>query len=168
MKNSPIETERKYLIRMPDTAALAAMTGARVLLIRQTYLAAPAGVTERVRRTQEGETVRFTHTVKRRLSALSAYEDEETIDEARYEALLLRADPALRPIDKTRCAIPLNGFVYEIDVYPFWREQAILEIELPCEDVEPPVPEFVRVIADVSGDVRYKNVSLARQIPDIF
>lgn len=168
MKNCPIETECKFLIRMPDTAALAAMDGARVLAITQTYLTAPAGVTERVRRTEERGETRFSHTVKRRLSDLSAYEEEEMLDAARYAALLGRADPALRPIVKTRYAIPAGALVYEIDVYPFWRDRAVLEIELPREDAPFALPEFVSVIADVSADARYKNVSLAREIPDIF
>ena len=35
-----IETERKFLIRMPDTALLAAQPGAAILHLTQTYLLA--------------------------------------------------------------------------------------------------------------------------------
>ena len=50
--------------------------------------------------------------------------------------------------------------------YPFWQKQAVLEVELPSEDTELVLPPYLTVLCDVSGDRRYKNVSLARAIPD--
>ena len=52
-----------------------------------------------------------------------------------------------------------------IDVYPFWQRQAVLEVELPSEDTPLLLPTYIEVIREVSGDRRYKNVSLAREIP---
>ena len=89
--STPIETERKFLIRRPDPAALAALPGARVIRIVQTYLTAPAGVTARVRRAEENGGVRWIYTEKRRLSAMSAYEDErELTPEEAFEDKLKR------------------------------------------------------------------------------
>ncbi|MGM9653084.1 MAG: hypothetical protein ACI3XP_05550 [Eubacteriales bacterium] len=165
MSGSPIETERKYLIRYPDTAALAAMEGARVLSLRQTYLLGDEGVTARVRRTEEAGRVRYTYTEKRRISALSAYETEYEISAAEYDKRLAHADPARRPIEKTRYVIPCGALRCEIDVYPFWQDRAILEIELPREDTPVVLPDYVSLIADVSGDARYKNSALAVSVP---
>lgn len=165
MADCPIEIERKYLIAYPDTDRLAQADGVRIWDITQTYLISEPGETARVRRIAEGDSVRFVYTAKRRISALSAYEEERDLTCEEYEALLRRADPDRTPIRKKRYKIPYAGFVCEIDVYPFWSDRAILEIELPDEKTDVPIPPFVTVYRDVSGDGRYKNASLAKSIP---
>lgn len=165
MADCPIEIERKYLIAYPDTGLLRRMNGVRIWDITQTYLTSDAGVTARVRRIAEEDTVRFVYTAKRRISDLSAFEEERDLTYAEYETCLLRADPDRTPVRKTRYKIPCGEFVWEIDVYPFWSDRAILEIELPEEETEAPIPPFVTVLRDVSGDKRYKNASLAKDIP---
>ena len=165
MNDCPKEIERKYLIAYPDTELLRDMDGVRIWDITQTYLVSDAGVTARVRRIAEEDTVRFVYTAKRRISALSAFEEERDLTYGEYEDLLHRADPGRTPLRKTRYRVPHKGFVCEIDVYPFWPDRAILEIELPDEKTEAPIPPYVKVYRDVSDDKRYKNASLAKSIP---
>ena len=120
MENAiPLEIERKYLIRMPDERKLDSLALGRDW-IEQTYLTAEAGTTERVRsRRAPGGTPAYTHTVKRRMSAVTREEREEVISREEYEALLRRADPALQVIRKTRWRIPYEGYTLEIDRFPF-------------------------------------------------
>ena len=47
-------------------------------------------------------------------------------------------------------------------MYPFWKDRAILEIELADEDEKIDFPEFIKVIKEVTDDERYKNASLAQ------
>ncbi len=163
-KSAPIECERKLLIRYPDTEKLL-LLGASKSEIIQTYLMADPGTTARVRkRTTDGNT-KYYHTVKRRITPLSAIEEEREIEHGEYEALLKTADPARNVIQKTRYALPFEGHLLEIDVYPFWKAQAVLECELAREDEEFTLPSFISVLRDVTEDVSYKNVSLAKQIP---
>ena len=76
---TPIETERKFLIRMPDINALAALNGVDLSDIEQTYLVNPDGLTERVRkRVYKNKTV-YTHTTKKRVSKLSSEEYESVL-----------------------------------------------------------------------------------------
>ena len=49
----------------------------------------------------------------------------------------------------------------ELDVYPFWKDKAVLEIELESEEDEYFIPEEITVIEDVSNDSKYKNAQLA-------
>ena len=78
MKDVHYEIERKFLIRMPDPAWL--RREAEGTEITQTYLLAPPGVSERVRRRgRDGDFV-YTHTVKQKLTDLRRIEDEEEID----------------------------------------------------------------------------------------
>ncbi len=160
-----MEIERKLLIAMPDREALVALDGCRVKAMVQTYLQAPAGETHRVRRVAEKGAVRYVETRKRRVSALAAVEEERDLTEQEYEALLSLADPTRRPIEKTRYAFPFAEHTVEIDVYPFWQDRAVLEVELEREDETFDLPAFLHIYKDVTADKRYKNVNLAREIP---
>lgn len=140
------------------------MNGVRVRHIEQTYLLCDSG-NARVRRIVEGDTVTFVKTVKQRISTLSCYEDEHGISEADYARELKDADPEKNTVIKTRYAFPFRGHTVEIDVYPFWSDRAILEVELESEEEEIPLPAEVEIIKEVSADKRYKNTELARNIP---
>ena len=77
-----------------------------------------------------------------------------------------RADPACRTIEKTRYCVREGGFVWEIDVFPFWSDKAFLDVELPREDTPVTPPAFVRVIREVTDDNRYTNHALAIELPE--
>ena len=55
--------------------------------------------------------------------------------------------------------------MFEIDVYPFWNDRAIMEIELDDEGQEIIFPPEIQIIREVTSDKRYTNSSLARQVP---
>ncbi len=164
-KNIPLEIERKYLIRMPDEGTLDSLALGRDW-IEQTYLLAEEGTTERVRsRRSPGGSPVYTHTVKKRLSAVTREEREEEISREEYEALLRRADPALRVICKTRWRIPFGGHTLEVDCFPFWADRAFLEVELGSEEEAVSLPDWVQLIREVTQDERYTNRGLAYHIP---
>ncbi len=162
---TPIEIEHKFLIAKPEPAVLLSQPGVRVLEIEQVYLRSRPGVTGRVRRMTENGVVHYFRTEKRRISAMSAYEDEREITAEEYSLAVRTESLRRRVIRKTRYKIPYGGLVCEIDVYPFWKDRAILEIEVESEQVMPQIPTFLTVLKDVTMDRRYKNASLAREIP---
>ncbi|MCD7865087.1 MAG: hypothetical protein LUG54_03575 [Clostridiales bacterium] len=73
----------------------------------------------------------------------------------------MEADTTKRQIRKTRYCLTYMGQYFEIDVYPFWDDKAIAEIELSDENAEIIFPKQIRVIKDVTDDDSYKNASLA-------
>lgn len=162
----PIEIERKYLIRMPDTDRLSVLEGCTVSHITQTYLNNPDGAVERVRERIYSDHTSYTHTIKKRIDQISAREEEYEISRDEYASLLLRADVNRIPIRKTRYAVPYAGHTAEIDVYPFWDRQAVLEIELTSEDDKVPFPSFLQLIREVSGNHKYSNNALSLKIPE--
>ena len=163
--NTPIETERKFLIRMPDTALLSSLDGVRILNIEQTYLLSENGQNSRVRRIEEKGCIRFIRTTKQRISTLSCYEQEEEISAEHYAEALKNADKSKKAIIKARYAFPFCKHTVEIDIYPFWSDRAILEVELSREDEKIELPDFISLIKEVSDDGRYKNTNLAQSIP---
>ena len=166
MENAiPLEIERKYLIRLPDEGKLDSLALGRDW-IEQTYLLAEAGTTERVRsRRSPGGTPVYTHTVKKRRSAVTREELESEIGQAEYEALLRRADPTLRVICKTRWRIPYEGHILEVDRFPFWADRAILEVELGSEAEPVSLPDWAGLIREVTEDEAYTNRAMAASIP---
>lgn len=164
--SSQYEIERKFLIAYPDESVLRAAEGCRVKSMVQTYLTAPEGETRRVRAVREGDTVRYVQTVKKRITMLRAVEEENDLTETEYNAALVGADPTRRPIEKTRFCIPFGGKTLEIDLYDFWQDRATLEVELEREDEPFDLPSYIKILREVTDDKRYKNVNLARELPN--
>lgn len=157
----PYEIERKYLIEYPDVKWLESLPHCRRVEIIQTYLKSGKGEETRVRqRGADGHYVYY-RTTKRAISGLKRVETESRLSEKEYLRLLMDADPTKRPIRKDRYCLMHEGQYFEIDVYPFWTDKAILEIELSGEEQEIHIPKEIRVIREVTEDENYKNASLA-------
>ena len=161
-----IETERKFLIKKPDEEELLRQPGCIKTQITQTYLICQEHVTERIRKRVFPDSTVYTHTVKQRISPMSSVETETVISPEEYKELKQRRDPKRRRIKKLRYVLPCGGHIAEIDVYPFWERQAIMEIELGDEAESFELPGCVSVIREVTGDKAYSNNSISRKIPD--
>ena len=158
----PLEIERKFLIEYPDIKALESEPNCKRIDIIQTYLNSSAAEETRVRqRGEDGHYVYF-KTTKRKLSAIKRVETECRITKDEYLALLMEADPTKRPIRKTRYCLIYENRYFEIDVYPFWQDRAIMEIELSDENETVIFPPCIKIIKEVTDDDSYKNSSLAK------
>ena len=161
----PLEIERKFLIRMPPKERLSAESTQRID-IRQIYLLrTPDQGSRRVRRSRSGGEETWYYSEKIRLTDRTRIEREREIAPAEAEELLRQADGSLRPIEKTRWCVPYAGHTLEIDVFPFWPDRAFLEAELTSEDEELRLPDWIKVIREVTEDPRYTNLALAAEIP---
>ena len=122
------EIERRFLIRFPDLEYLSAHAAATD--ITQVYLTSESGDTDRVRKRGRDGEYSYTHTVKHRISGVRRIEQEREISGEEYGELLKNADPSLRCIEKRRWCLEYGGRLFEIDIFPFWTDRAIVEIEL--------------------------------------
>lgn len=73
----------------------------------------------------------------------------------------MNADTSKRQIRKTRYCLTYESQYFEIDIYPFWKDKAIVEIELNDEKTVIVFPDFIKIIKEVTNDESYKNASLA-------
>ena len=160
---TPMEIERKYLISRPDLSMLEQLPNCEQVDIIQTYLKSenPA---EEIRIRQRGSHGHYIYfmTRKRKISAAKRIEIEERLSQDEYLALMVQADPAYRPIHKQRYCLSEKGMYYEIDIFPEWKDKALMEIELHSEDQEIVFPEGIDIIREVTGDPAYSNHELAR------
>ena len=157
------EIERKYLIEYPDLNILENYPKSE---IAQTYLKTNDGMTSRVRKRTTNGVTKYIFTEKKRITDVKCIENERELSSEEYEELLKLADTERRTVIKTRYCIPFNGKVVEVDLYPFWSDRAIAEVEMENEDEAVTLPEFIKVIREVTAEKAYKNYSIAKEIPE--
>ena len=158
----PFEIERKFLIEYPDIKWLESIPNCQRVEIIQTYLKSDNDDEVRVRqRGIDGHYIYF-QTTKRKVSDIKRVEIERRLSESEYIRLLMNADTTRRQIRKDRYCLTYENQYFEIDVYPFWNDKAIAEIELSDENAEIKFPKKIKVIKEVTDDESYKNASLAK------
>ena len=159
------EIERKYLIAFPDLARINEYSGVTRSEIAQTYLKTDNGMTSRVRMRRSADIIKYIFTEKKRINDVKCIENEREVSAEEYRELLKLADPERKTVYKTRYCLPYEGRVVEIDIYPFWNDRAIAEVELEDETEAVRLPAFINVIREVTSEKAYKNYSLAKEIP---
>ena len=159
----PMETKRKFLIAYPDLQQLEQRPNCQRVEITQAYLRSEIpGETIRIRqRGRDGNYVYF-KTRKRSIDGMKRIEMEERLTRHEYLDLLMQADPDYQPIHKQRYCLSENGLYYNIDIYPQWDHQALMDIELYSTDEEVRFPEGIEVIREVTGEEEFTNPSIAR------
>jgi CYTH domain-containing protein len=162
-----VEIERKFRLPAAPPAALLAAHGAVARHLEQVYLEGPPGG-RRIRRIEHADG-RIEHrlTRKERLRAFAFHEEEERIDADRYASLLLQADPARRPIRKTRHVVPHGDQVLEIDVFEVPPGLVLVEVELERDDEPVDLPDWLGEWREVTGDPEYLNANLACEGVDL-
>ena len=153
------EIEYKFLIKMPDESMLLSLDGIRVLKLSQTYTT----LGERARKIEENGAVTYIKTVKKHITDLVRLETENEITREEYVSLLEQR--VGNTIEKVRYVYPYKNKKIEIDIFPFWKNQAFLEVELEDENEEFELPPFIEVIRDITEDKAYRNYALSKKIP---
>ena len=148
-----IEIERKFLVTGPfrDQAT-------RAVRIVQGYL---SSVPERAVRVRiAGDRAFLTVKGSGSASGVSRFEWETEIPVADAEAMLGLCEPGV--IDKVRHDVPVGRHTFEVDEFAGENEGLVVaELELSDEDETYERPAWLG--AEVTGDARYYNASLARR-----
>ncbi len=151
----PLEIERKYLLSTLPPAA----EGASSLSIRQGYLPGQV-IVERLRHVRDESGERCYRTVKAGRGG-ARIELEEEIERGLFDALWPLTEG--RRLEKRRYLVPEGDLTWEVDAFTD-RPLVLAEVELPNEGSEPAIPHWLRpfLLRDVTGEVAYLNVTLAR------
>jgi len=161
----PFEIERKYIIKYPDISYLESLPFCNKVNIIQTYLKSTHDIERRIRCRGVEDNFVYYLTEKRKISNLKRIEVERRISKDDYLSFLLESDNSLRTIIKTRYCLMIHIQYYEIDIYPEWSKQAILEVELRDENETIYFPDFINIIKEVTDDDSYKNYNMAKSMP---
>ncbi|HYH82534.1 MAG TPA: CHAD domain-containing protein [Longimicrobium sp.] len=150
------EIERKYLLkRMPAIRRLPY----RIQELDQGYLPGER-LAERIRRVREGGEVRYYRTVKLGRGISRTEVEEETTDRIFRKMWPLTKGKRVR---KRRYKVEDGGFTWEIDRFRD-RRLVLCEVELPSEDVDPPIPPWLRreMVREVTDESEFVNINLAK------
>ena len=160
---APQEVWHKYLIAMPDVEKLQTEFSASAIDMMQTYLVkTQPNVVRRIRQQKNGQEYLYFYTEKR-YADKDAWETEKPITQKEYVQYLMEADTALHAVHKTKYRFSVDGQRFEIDVYPFSQERAIMRAELPEGKNAPERLQEIEILREVTGEAAYKNSSLARE-----
>ena len=157
----PMGRKRKFLVKMPDVAALSKRYDAIALDMMQTYLnSANPNVERRIRQQANGEDYLYFYTEKHVMPDGTAWVTEKPISQKTYVGYLMECDPSLHSVRKTKYRFFFDSCRLELDVYPFSRDRAVLFQY--TESDHAPLPGEIEVIREVTGEAAYKNRRLAR------
>ena len=164
---NPYEIERKFLIEMPDIDYLESLPNCEKVKIVQTYLVSNDNEEIRIRQRGTEGSYTYSKTKKITINPIKRIEIEERLTSEEYINELLNADPTRGQIIKDRYCLSYENQYFEIDIYPFWNDKAIVEIELINENQKIILPDFIKVIDEVTENEEYKNRELAKAIKKI-
>ena len=165
----PMEDERKFLVASVEDIPVPHVT----VDIEQVYLLPGEGdEEERVRRRGQGTSFVYTHTIKRRKGPGSAAEFDRMITPAEHLMALGRRDDDCATIRKKRTCFVWEGHYFELDTYVDWRRGphaegaplCVLELEVEDLEAEIPLPPFVKIEREVTGEDGFSNRELARSL----
>lgn len=165
------EIERKYLIEKPTIEYLAAHADITVVDIFQVYLKSPDFRTER-RIRQRGQNGSYSYFLSEKdtpPAGLPRIKTEKKISEKEYLRYLSEVD-TIRPIVKKRICFVYKGQYFEIDIFNFSSsdsdsvtpdDKALMEVEIASANDTVTLPDFIKVIKEVTDDPYYRNYNLA-------
>ena len=156
------EVWHKYLIALPTLQTLEQTYHAASIDMMQTYLTrANPNVVRRVRQQKNGGDYLYFYTEKR-TTAPGQWETEKPISEKEYIRYLMEGDTSLHTVHKTKYRFVYRGCRFEIDVYPFSNDRAIMRAALPQDAPALQAPPEITVLREVTDDPAYKNRQLAK------
>lgn len=160
------EIERKFLIKKPSEELLNNISMCSRTDIFNTYLKEmKPGVERRIRMRGLDGDYSFYYTEKSPIpGSIMRREVERRISQKDYLWLATETDNSLHTVGKHRYCHVYDGQYFEIDVYDFDDEYAILELELGKEEQEIRLPSYIEVVKEVTEDSRYKNKQIAKDL----
>lgn len=171
MANTKLEIEKKYLVKPISSWADFSNLLEGIIDVKrisQTYMTPEKGQQAgRIRKTVEGltgdtDTV-YHYNRKKPTGDTGVHEETEyEISKKEYEQYLKKSDPQKCEVQKTRFVFKWHDQVFELDLFKgHLKGLAILEIELDDKDDTVELPEFLKVIKEVTKDKRFTNFALA-------
>ena len=163
-EGKPVEKFNRYLIEVNDEMLEKISGEANYLTshIVQHYLKAENGYERRIRSRTRGEDVMYSYSEANYLSNNERIKTDKVLTERQYRDYFHQVDKDLNVLDKTRYAFIANGLFFKLDVFDFDHTKGILCVDVPSDGSEAVLPDYIKIIKDVTDDLAYKNYHLAR------
>ena len=160
----PMDKKHKYLIAMPDMNQLVVNYGAVPFEMTQDYLVMTnPNIERRLRKQKNGSDYLYFYTEKHRMPDGAMWDTERPISSKEYKKYLLEAEMELQPVHKVKYRFNRGSQRFEIDVYPFSAERAVMFAYAGSDEAEVTPPPEITILKEVTGDPEYKNKTLAKR-----
>jgi CYTH domain-containing protein len=163
-----IEIERKFLLKsIPD------INPTEIIKIKQWYLKVD-GIWERARSMESNlYGIKWIHTIKTRISDSSNIEEEKDLSKDEFDDFVKRCKDSkqnAKYITKQRRIYPDEELKWEVDVFSQKCHIIVAEIEIPTEDYDLQIPEFIQKknLLEVTGMKQFSNRSLSNRVKSNF
>lgn len=158
-----IEIERKFLLK-----SLPTIKPKEKIEIQQWYRKNSKGIWERARACySDKKGFYFIHTVKTNISNISNIEDENIMTSSEFNKFVTKCKKSneSRYISKDRLIYnhPFDKLKWEVDVFNNGHHLIVAEIEIPSEDYNLLIPEFIhdKFLLEVTGLKQFSNKNLS-------
>ncbi len=160
---TPVEKFKRYLIEVNDELLekFASEANYSTSHIIQHYLRPENGHERRIRSRQTGDVVMYSYSDAKYLSTNERIKTDSVLTQRQYNDYLSQVDKNLNVLDKTRYSFIDGDSIYKVEVFDFDKTKGILAVEIPVDGTEVRIPEYIKVIKDVTDDVNFKNYYLA-------
>ena len=113
--------------------------------------------------------LKWVHTIKTRISETSNLEEERELSKKEFEDFIKRcksSDHMAKCIKKERRIYPYGELKWEVDIFSQKCHIIVAEIEMPAEDYELEIPEFIlkKSLMEVTGLKQFSNRSLSKRV----
>ena len=158
--------QKKFLVKYPSEKTLTDLMKKKLAVrveITQIYLNSSKGTEIRIR--QQG--INGKYTFFKRIKTKSACEEISITAEEYLNLQMDNSDGLSRIIRKTRYYFISDNQYFQLDIFPFWKDKALLELKVNKSCTKIPFPKILEKIAEVTDDKNYLNFHLAEQYSHI-
>ena len=151
--------EKKYLISKPNIEQLLKNKHCRKVHIKQHYLIDDKKKEEEKIVLRRENNKNFYYNVNKKTKG----KYRKTISADEYINKLEDENNKFYHIYKDRYYYVYDSRCIKIDIFPFWSDKAILEVDLLNDRENVKLPKCIKVIEDVTENINYKNYYLAEK-----
>ncbi len=162
VENPQSIVQKKFLVKYPSEKTLTDLMKKKLAVrveITQIYLNSSKGTEVRIR--QQG--INGNYTFFKRVKTKSACEEISITAEEYLNLQMENSGGLSRTIRKTRYYFISDNQYFQLDIFPFWKDKALLEIKVNKSCTKIPFPRILEKIKEVTDDTNYLNSHLADQ-----
>ncbi len=163
-EEKPVEVFKKYLVEVNDEVLnkVKLEKNPSYVHILQHYLLSSPQIEKRIRRREKDGNTLYYYSEATMLTSNKRIKRDRIISERQYIDYSVEIDPTLNMIDKERYGFIFNEHFFKLDVFSFDKSKGLLSVQIPNENEKIVLPDYFKVIKDVSEDKNYKNYFLAK------
>ncbi|MDO4283099.1 MAG: AAA family ATPase [Clostridia bacterium] len=155
----PSQHQEKIVVKKPSEEYLLQKKAQKRSIV-QIYLKSNGKEERRIRMMGDGNSFVY-YLTRKGVGNYSDYQ-EKSISKDVYDALMLEMDTERKPIVKTRWYFSENDTYYNMDVYPNWKNYAVIEIRGSKENVNIELPSGIEEVRNVTDDIRFSNYAFSK------